>query len=179
MLVGKNVTLRSLNMSDIDKTIQWRNNLDFIRMTQGIRFPKSSELEKEWYQKVLTDVSNKNIYFGIEDNSNKSLIGLTQITDIDFISSNAKWGIILGEKTTHGTGSSHEAIKLLFNYGFNILNLQKLYCHVIRTNITCLRMLEKLGNIKEEGTLARHYFFDGVYQDIIILSLFKEDFIND
>jgi RimJ/RimL family protein N-acetyltransferase len=166
-------------MEDLEKTIHWRNNLDFIRMTQGIRFPKSLEMEKDWYQRILTDISNKNVFFGIEDNETKSLVGVTQIYDIDYVSSNAKWGIILGEKATHGKGYSHEALKLLFNYAFNILNLKKLNCFVLKMNIACLVMLQKLGNINEEGVLARHFYFDGQYHDVVILALFKEDFFNE
>ena len=39
-------------------------------------------------------------------------------------------------------------------------------------------MHQKIGNFKQEGVLKQHVFFDGEYHDVLILSIFKEDFLN-
>jgi RimJ/RimL family protein N-acetyltransferase len=39
-------------------------------------------------------------------------------------------------------------------------------------------MHEKIGGFIEEGRLRKHVYFDGEYHDVVILSLFRENFIG-
>lgn len=178
MLVGKNIVLRPLKIEDLEKTHEWRNNLDLIKLTQGVRFPKSLEMDREWFENALNDKSNRNIYFGIDELETKDFIGLIQLNSIDYISGTAIWGFVIGDSGNQGKGYSVEAPTLLFNYAFNILNLRKIFGYPIAFNKGTLRMHQKIGNFKEEGILKKHVYFDGLYHDVLILSLFKEDFIN-
>lgn len=52
MLKGDKIILRPLKITDLDKTIQWRNDIELLKLTQGIRFPKTHEMEKAWFEKV-------------------------------------------------------------------------------------------------------------------------------
>ncbi len=178
MLIGKNIILRPLKMGDIEKTHEWRNNLEFIKLTQGVRFPKTLEIDKEWFDNALNDKSNRNIYFGIDEIESNDFIGIIQLNNIDYISGTAIWGFIIGEKSKQGKGYSVEAPTLMFDYAFNYLNLRKIFGYPIAFNISTIRMHEKIGNFKEEGRLMQHVFYNGEYHDIIILSLFKEDFLK-
>lgn len=38
MINGENIILRPLKIEDLEKTHQWRNDLELIKLTQGIRF---------------------------------------------------------------------------------------------------------------------------------------------
>lgn len=178
MLIGKNIILRPLRSDDIGIINNWRNNLDLIRLTQGIRFPKTMEMEKDWFNIALNDKTNRNIYFGIDEIKSNNFIGLIHLTNIDYISGTAIWGFIIGDKSNQGKGYSTEAPDLLFDYAFNILNLRKIIGYPISYNQATLRMHKKLGNFKEEGILKKHYFFNNEYHDVLILSLFKEDFLK-
>jgi len=53
------------------------------------------------------------------------------------------------------------------------LNLNKITLEVIETNHNALKLYRKIGFI-EEGRLRKHYYSDGKYFDIIILSIFKQ-----
>lgn len=178
MLIGKNIVLRSLKIEDIEKATLWRNDLELIKLTQGIRFPKTIEMEKAWFDKILNDISNKNIYFGIDEIVSNEFIGIIQLNNIDYISGTAIWGFILGERTKQRTGYGIEAQKLLFNYAFNILNIRKIYSYTIAFNKTTLSWLDKIGGFKEEGRLNKQVYFDGDYHDVVIMAFYKEDFIN-
>ena len=176
MLIGKNIILRPLKRSDMAKTLEWRNNLELIKLTQGIRFPKTEEMESEWFDNALKDKSNRNIYFGIDEIETNKFIGIIQLNNIDWISKTAIWGFIIGDKEDRGKGYSVEAPNLLFDYAFNVLNLRKIFGYPIYFNKATLRMHEKIGSFKQEGCLKEHVYFDGKYFDVLILSLFKEDF---
>jgi len=176
MLKGENIVLRPLKIEDLEKVNRWRNNIELIKLTQGIRFPKSREMDEEWFNNVLRDKSNRNIYFGVQETETDELVGLIQLNDIDYISGTARWGFVIGEKESQGKGYSTEAPELLFNYAFNVLNLRKIYGYPISYNIATMKMHDKIGGFKEEGILKQHVYFDGKYHDVLILSLFREDF---
>ena len=176
MLEGKNIILRPLKIEDLQKTHEWRNNLELIKLTQGIRFPKTLEMDKDWFDNALNDKSNRNIYFGIDEIETGNFIGIIQLNNIDYVSGTAIWGFIIGDKKDQGKGYGIEAPRLMFNYAFNLLNLRKIFGYPIEFNTATMRMHEKIGRFKEEGRLKKHVFFDGKYYDVLILSLFKKEF---
>lgn len=178
MLKGNNIILRPLKIEDLEKTHEWRNDLELIKLTQGIRFPKTLEMDKEWFQYALNDKSNKNIYFGIDVIESGIFIGIIQLNNIDFISGIAEFGVVIGENKVRGKGFGKESMNIILNFAFNILNLRKISLRVIEINEKA-RLLYNSLYFKEEARLKKHVFFDGVYHDVIILSLFKEDFIYD
>ncbi len=176
MLIGKKIILRPLKMEDLEKTHEWRNNLELIKLTQGIRFPKTLEMDREWFQNALNDKSNRNVYFGIDEIETGDFVGIIQLNNIDYISGTAIWGFIIGDKKKQGKGYSVEAPNLLFNYAFNVLNLRKIYGYPIAYNDATLKMHQKIGGFVTEGKLKDQVYFDGEYHDVLILSLFKEDY---
>lgn len=179
MLIGKSIKLRPLKMSDIEKSHEWRNNIELIKMTQGIRFPKTFEMDKEWFDSALNDKSNRNIYFGIDRLDNDEFIGIIQLNSIDYISGTATWGFIIGDEENRGNGVSVEAPTLLFDYAFKVLNLKKLLGYTISLNKATFFMQLAIGDFKHEGTLKKQVFFDNKYHDVLIFSLFKENFYSE
>ena len=178
MLIGEKIILRPLKIEDLEKTHQWRNNLELIKLTQGIRFPKTLEMDKDWFENALNDKSNRNVYFGIDEIETGEFAGIIQLNNIDYISGTCNWGFIIGENDKRGKGFSIEAPSLLFNYAFNILNLRKITGYRISFNKHAFFMHLSIGGFVEEGILKKHVFFDGDYHDVIILSLFKQNFIK-
>lgn len=177
MLIGEKIILRPLKIEDLEKTHQWRNNLELIKLTQGIRFPKTLEMDKEWFENALNDKTNRNVYFGIDEIETGDFIGIIQLNNIDYISSTANWGFIIGDKSKQGKGYGKQAPDLFFNYAFNTLNLRKIISFNIMFNKATFKMQERLGCV-EEGVLTDQVFFDGKYYDVVILSLFKEKFFK-
>lgn len=179
MLIGEKIVLRPLKIGDLEKTHQWRNNLELIKLTQGIRFPKTLEMDKDWFENALNDKSNRNIYFGVDEIETGDFIGIIQLNNIDYISGTAVWGFIIGDKNKQGKGYSVEAPNLLFNYAFKVLNLRKVFGYPIDFNKATLKMHQKIGCFITEGKLKNHVYFDGEFHDVLILSLFKEDYLKN
>lgn len=175
MLTGKKIILRPLKIEDLETTNKWRNNLELIKLTLGIRFPKTLEMDNDWFDHTLNDKSNRNIYFGIDELKKSEFIGIIQLTNIDWISKTCEFGIVIGNSSITGMGYGKEAMHLLFKYAFNIINLQKITLKVAGFNDKAISIYEKIGFVKE-GTLEKHIFFDGIYSDICIYSLFKEQY---
>lgn len=176
MLIGNKVILRPLKIGDLEKTHQWRNNLELLKLTQGIRFPKTLEMDKEWFEHALKDKSNRSVFFGLDELETGEFIGMYQLNNIDYISGTAIWGYIIGETNKRGKGYGIEASNLILKYAFNVLNLRKITTYNISYNNAALAIQNKIGVFKKEGELKKHIYFDREYHDVLVLSLFREDF---
>lgn len=175
MLEGEKIRLRPLKIQDLEKTMEWRNNIELIKLTQGVRFPKTLEMDKEWFDHALNDKSNRNIYFGIDERETNNFVGIIQLNSIDYISGIAEFGIVIGDLNIQGKGYGKEAMNILFDYSFNVLNLRKISLKVIVINERAI-LLYKNSGFLEEGRLKEHVYFDNEYHDVIVMALFREKF---
>ncbi len=170
------VRLRPLKIEDIEKINLWRNNIDLTLLTQGIRYPKTLEMDREWYNNVVLDKSNKSVYFGIDEIASNEFIGIAQLTNIDYISRTAIWGMVIGEEGSRGKGLGFESLNLLLYYGFSKLNLRKISAYHIDFNIGVVKMHTKIEGVFKEATLQRQIFIDNKYHDVHIYSVFRDDY---
>lgn len=174
MLIGHNLILRPLRLSDGVYLNKWRSNINNKVMTQGYRLPVTEIQDENWLRLKMGSTQPNEIYFMVDEG--ETPIGLIQLNKIDYVSGTADWGFIIGDETRRGRGFSVEAPRLLFGYAFNILNLRKITSYNLSINKATLRMHQKIGTIHEEGRLVNHYFLSGEYHDVIILSAFRSDF---
>jgi len=176
MLSGDKVLLRPLRMSDIEKVNLWRNDLDITRLTMGIRFPKTIEMDEEWFNHVLRDKSNKNVYWAIDIQETEECIGIVSLTNIDYVSGTCFFGRVIGEQENRGKGFGREVSRIVYDYAFNCLNIRKIIRYIVEYNHISLGILKNRAYEKEEGRLRKHFYFDGQYHDVIIMALFREDY---
>ena len=105
-------------------------------------------------------------------------IGNAALQDINNINRNAEFAIIIGEKDYWGKGYGTEVAKALFNYGFNKLNLYKIWLGTTETNKGMITIAQKLSMF-QEGVFKRHVFLGGKYVDVIRYGIFKTQWGND
>ncbi|MDE0939516.1 MAG: GNAT family protein, partial [Pirellulales bacterium] len=105
---------------------------------------------------------------------NLRLIGFCSLTDIDYQSSNAQFGIMIGDTKFHGQGVGPEALAHTVEYAFKSLNLHRIYVVVRGTNDRAAKLFNQAG-FKREGVMREHYYVNGHYEDVIIMSLLKID----
>lgn len=88
----------------------------------------------------------KRLVFRIE-NDQRTTIG---IAEIYLIKENvAKLAsILIGEKPMRGKGLGTELIKILVDYGFNVLNKEKIVLNVFSWNTAAIKCYAKVGFIK-------------------------------
>ena len=87
----------------------------------------------------------------------------------------ASLGIIIGEKTYWGRGYGTEAVHLLLDYGFNVLNLNSVELGVYAFNRRAIRCYEKVGfkriGIHREARIVAGIHHDTVSMDILASEL--------
>lgn len=102
----------------------------------------------------------------------KKLIGQCELFDFD-AQSKAELGYWLGADHHH-RGIMTEAIQAVIVYGFNTLELHRIYAYTSTKNTPSRALLRKVG-FREEGILRQHTNRDGVWDDTALMAILKSD----
>ncbi len=159
--------LRDLQAEDLDMVLKWRNS-DRVRLNM-------------FSTHVITEEEHRNWYFNLDYNTCRYFVfeyqgrpvGLVNFTEIDQNNNRCSWGFYLGE-TDVPAGTGLLMGYLSMEYVFSVLNIRKVCSQVLGSNNRSINYHYKLG-FKEEGRLRKHVFHNGVYVDVIVLALFKND----
>lgn len=174
-LSGKLVSLRILQKTDIETTTQWLNS-DYISNIMGYLPVFSLSQQYDWYEKLKVDQAR--FVFAIIINQSQKHIGNIALGNIDYINSHAMFSIFIAQENSHKKGFGTESTKLLLNFAFNRINLNKIYLQTSSRFTGAIKMYEKIG-FKKDGVMRDHFYFDGKYEDKIIYSLLKKEFYVD
>ncbi|MCK5525745.1 MAG: GNAT family N-acetyltransferase, partial [Candidatus Latescibacteria bacterium] len=128
--------------------------------------------EREWIEQLYKDQSR--VVFGIVLKTSDKLIGSTGFEGIDWRSRRAGFGIAIGDKTQWSKGFGTEATKLVVRYGFDTLNLNRIFLHVFDHNPRAMRAYEKAGFVRE-GVLRQDRYIEGAYRGFIVMGILREE----
>ena len=170
----KRIRLRALTSDDIEKTIVWNNQEDISDCYAGHPFPVNIEMEKEWYEKILTSNFPVTV-FGIELIENNVLIGLSVLKEINLINRSAEIAIYIGDKEFRNKGLSKEATYETLVFGFHKLGLNRISLKVLVDNIAAIRLYNSAGFIKE-GILRESVFKNNQFKSVMLMSILKDEF---
>ena len=77
-----------------------------------------------------------------------------------------------------GKGLMTEAIHAIIDYGFNIMNLNRIEALVGIENAPSLKLMEKYS-FKKEGVLRQHLHISDQFEDSVMFSKLYCDYINE
>jgi UDP-4-amino-4,6-dideoxy-N-acetyl-beta-L-altrosamine N-acetyltransferase len=169
MLNSNKVILKGVEELDLESLRNWRNNPSLRKY-----FREHKDITKidqsNWYKKILSDKNQYNFSIFAENN----LIGHCGLYYINWINRSAEFGIYIGNNNYRNGGYGSDALRTLIKYGFNDLNLNKIWCEVYKNN-EALHVYKHIG-FKHEGTLRDNYYNEGRYWDSDILSMLKKEY---
>lgn len=104
-------------------------------------------------------------------------VGMLSLVNINSVNRHAETArfLIGEEEATRGIPVAVEAMKLVYTFAFDELNLVRLFGTVASGNTLMIKWQKYLG-MKEEGCMRNHYFIDGRWQDAIILGLLADEY---
>lgn len=172
MLKGERILLAPLKREYIDKFIEWLNDPELMQYLVRDK-PLTRDMEEEWFDN-LKHRENRIIFSILITNENSKLIGNCGIEDINWKDRIDPCGIFIGYKENQGKGYGTEALRLLVNYGFKTLNLNRLELKVYDFNVRAIKCYKKVGFI-EEGRKRQGVFKNGQYHDVIIMSILQKE----
>ena len=172
MLTSQNIHLSPIQKEHSETLFNWINNRELVLYNAPYK-PVMEQNHEAWMNLIA---SKKDVHiFGIRENESKKLIGSCQLYSINLHSRNAELQIRIGEASQRGKGYGSDAVKLLLQFGFNDLNLHRIYLHVFSDNTAAIKSYLKCSFITE-GELRQSVFIDGKYSDVTVMSILKEEF---
>lgn len=168
------IRLRPLTLGDFNKTLQWHNDEEIKRLYSSHPFPVSIENEKLWYKNILTTNIPVTV-FGIESIQTNELIGIASLKDINLINRSAEFGMYVGDRKLRRQGISITVTKLILEYAFLKLGLNRVYSHMMEDNTPAWKLCERFG-FKREGKLRQSLFRNGKYNNEIVYSILRSEY---
>jgi diamine N-acetyltransferase len=173
MLKGEKVVLRPYSRDDVSCMTKWLNDPDTIKyIASRCMYGAFRESMEEAYD-TLKKFSNSKIFI-IETLDNK-VIGMINLNTISWEWRNSEIGVLIGEKDNWGKGYATDAMRVLLVFGFNRLNLHRIYLHVSEANVGAIRCYEKLG-FKKEAILREAEYRCGKYENAVLMGILQEEF---
>jgi RimJ/RimL family protein N-acetyltransferase len=171
--VGERITLRPLEAADLaGPYLDWLNDYEVTRFLEtGTRPMTRAALQR--YVDAATQAPDT-VMLAIVETKTRRHVGNIKLAGIHSVHRRADLGIMLGDKRRWGRGYGAEAVALVLRYGFERLNLNKIYLGVDVDNLAAIAVYEKLG-FKIEGTQRQHLFRDGAYRDRHLMGILRDD----
>ncbi len=173
-LIGNKIYLRAVEPGDEEIIAASENHPD-ARGALYIALPTSNEIQLARLKQKSQDHST--IFLIICNIETKNAIGCTAFVRIDWVGRMATFYIAIAEKENWSKGYGKEATRLMVDYAFEQLNLNRVQLHVSAENPRAVKVYEQTGFIKE-GTLRQAMFYNNHYIDFYLMAIIKEDWIK-
>jgi RimJ/RimL family protein N-acetyltransferase len=170
-LIGEKVYLRAMERGDAQLIADWFNREPVRRGTRQYR-PQSPEQRLEKLERI--SASEQDVQFGVALREGDRLIGACGLHSLDECHHHAELGMVIGDPVDWGHGYGADAARLLIGYGFDTLNLHRIWLTVYEDNPAARRIYERLG-FRLEGTLRHHGFREGRWWDIHSMGLLADE----
>jgi RimJ/RimL family protein N-acetyltransferase len=104
-------------------------------------------------------------------------IGRCLLFAVNPVDRSAMLGILIGEAEYRGQGYGTEALRLLLDYAFNLLNLHSVMLGTFDFNAAAQRCYQKVG-FREIGRRRQARCIAGRYYDAILMDLLADEFTS-
>ena len=172
-IVGTQCYLLPISKEDADAWAKWFNDLSVsIPLGDEAYIPTSLEQEQSHTQNIIDSHAH---VFSIIDLQNNNLIGRCLLFDVNLIDRNANLGIVIGDKDYWDRGFGTEALSLLLDYGFSLLNLNNIMLGTFEFNKRAIFCYKKLG-FKEIGRRRQARIIGGRKYDSIFMDILAYEY---
>lgn len=169
------VILTELRGSDSEIMSGWINDRSQVLSNSPYR-PVHERQHAGWFESI--QLRTDTVIFAIRISDSGKLIGTCQLHGINPTHRHAELQIRLGDIGQRGRGYGSEAVRLLLEFAFRDLNLERVFLHVFIDNVAAIRVYEKNG-FCHEGVLRRAAYIDGKYKDVLVMGILRNEFSSD
>lgn len=176
MLKGKLVGLRAVEESDLPLLLIWRNLPEYRRFFREFQ-ELNMENQRRWFEnKVMNDESTK--MFSIVELQKNEIIGACGLCYIDWINRSADFSIYIGKDNIYiDEDYAVDAAKIMIKYGFEELNLHRLWSEIYEIDDRKKRMFDNLGFAQEAIHKSTHWT-EGKWVDSWYYRMLDKEYIR-
>lgn len=165
------VRLRALERRDLPFLFRYANTPEVARHQVSFRLPTSTPDAKDFFERMRRSATDR--VFSVESARGRYL-GSVGLHGINWIDRCCEFGVVIASPRDWGHGYAAAAVRAGVELAFARLHLHRLEVPVLARNRVARAMYERLGFFPE-GVLRDRRFFDGQYEDVVVLSLLSSD----
>lgn len=171
MLKGNIVGLRAIEISDLPVLLEWRNNSKYRQYFREYRELNSGN-QNIWFEKYVLQDKNTEM-FAIVELEHQQLIGACGLCYIDWINRNADFSIYIGKDNLYIDDIyAIDTARIMIKYGFEELNMHRLWAEIYDFDRLKKSMFEKLG-FELEGRHRQTHWTQGKWCDSLFYSILR------
>jgi RimJ/RimL family protein N-acetyltransferase len=173
-LDGKRIFLRPIDQGDMERFFRWFNDPELRRFLL-LPFPTTRMGEREFIRKMqeLKD----GVVLSIIVKKGGRLIGNISLFKLQSVHRSAELGVAVADLSQASKGYGTEAVRLMLDYAFGTLNLNRVELSVHDFNRRARAAYKKLGFV-EEGRKRQSYYCDGKYHDDIVMAMLRDEWTS-
>ncbi|MGY3779387.1 GNAT family N-acetyltransferase [Isobaculum melis] len=168
-LTGDKIILKSISENDVDALLEIENQSSLIILGDDeVPYPRT----KESLLKFIHTEDPERV-FGIYLKENNQIVGNISIYHVDLQNLNCEIGLSISENYQN-LGIGFESIKLVIDFIFYYLPMEKIKLQVFSFNKKAIKLYEKLG-FQHEGSLRNEIFRFGKFQNLENYSILRDE----
>ncbi|WP_420177132.1 GNAT family N-acetyltransferase [Kerstersia gyiorum] len=169
ILQGSRIQLIPLEKRHLIKRVEYIND-PAVQETLNFDYPTSLAKTEAWFSKNV--LAPNRVDFAIED-TDGNIIGFAGYINLDRVTRKAELYIFIGRDFWSG-GYGREAYKLLTNYGFIELGLNRVYGYQLDHNIKANNSVKKIG-WSIEGFLKEDIYSHGKIKGRSVVAILRSE----
>lgn len=161
------ITLKDIDAKDLDGLLEIYSNAHLFEFTPGIASDSIKKTKKKLRQFKKEHIKKTSISLGIYFDD--KLVGVFKMFDIDYKASSVTIGYRISEDYW-GRGIATRSVKLVVDYLFNVIKVNRIQAFVIPQNKASISVLTK-NKFTFEGFLRESQHWNG--QGIVSVNLYS------
>lgn len=173
-LIGARTFLSPLTPEDVDLMYRWHSDLEIIFLAQGpgLRTPGAAAEFREFTDKARQ--SRWPLFLIVESETDRP-VGWCGLWNVNWVQRRAEVAILIGERDRLGQGLGSDALRLLLDHGFNLMNLNSIELVTGEDNARAIRCYEKVG-FRHVGTRRQGHIHGERKTDVVLMDILAEEF---
>lgn len=172
-LASEQIYLRAYERGDLPMMVEYLNDPEVTRLLFMGLAPSSMEMLVAQWERDRN--SQEEVVFAVCDKRTDAFLGTTGLYRIHWVMRTGEFRIFLGDKRFWNRGIGTECTKLMVSYGFEKLNLNRVWLGVNSENTGAVRAYEKAGFV-HEGVLRQEQYRNLRYYDAIRMSVLRSEY---
>jgi diamine N-acetyltransferase len=171
-LAGEKVYLRPVEEGDVALVYFGKNNIE-VRETLFLFAPMTFEQVRQ--EMINWSTSKEIMLFTICSQESNEAVGQSAFVRIDYVSRAAIFYIAIYDPQYWARGFGGEATRLMVQYAFAVLNLNRIQLHVCCDNAHAVQAYRRAG-FQIEGTLRQAMYHHDRYCDFYVMGILRSEY---
>jgi RimJ/RimL family protein N-acetyltransferase len=171
MLRGERVVLRPVEKEDLKRLHDLGSNVELEMLAGSSWEPVPLAAFEKEFEKHLEGREKSDFVIEV-DGTVIGEIGLHEWRNRR--AGSASFGVSIRDPEYLGKGYGREAIDLLLDWSFRIMNYRRIHLETLANNERAVRCYRACGFV-EEGRLRQHEYYNGSYADVLVMGILRDE----